>query len=472
MEQISERKVRRLAKKEKKHARAKRRADFAKRHQFLFFIGRFAILGVVVAGLTLTLKNGYEMYRQYKGTLKWEQADDTPIAEIDTDVLYSSKEEREARVRYDRTQSEIWDSATKNFKGDVSEDKMKILKEAYEGMTDNAKLKVEDYDEIVALWDIRTKIDQLFTDKSHQAFVADIDLVQLSETVTESFNIVANYLTGATKKHDAASQILEELYTIADAATSMISIISITNESYKLANANNAVTLSTSMDQETYETLKTNVANLPYTWDFVNKILQPLIDKSATTVEKNQALIDDYNRYLADQDRKAQFEKYVSDYNTAMQNLKNSIVPLPNFIGQSLASLQNWANNNNITLKVTYVVDSSMVGLVMTQNPSAGAYNKIVAGSTVSVTVGRAAPIVLPSSTNSSSSTLNSSSSSSLPEISSSSTLPTASSVETETTTSDNLDTLPSLTTAPVEEAAPVARLSENGNTTVVTIPQ
>lgn len=391
---------------DKKLERAKKRAEFKQKHPIYKWGMRgltTVIIGGVAYGIYTVGSIGFDLYKYYDDTVQWTKISGPPIANIEPQLLYATDENYDIKLKIVEIESEIWDNNAHKFTDKVTNAKVEKLRKLYKQAKEPKSYLKDTYTEIDTMWTVKTNLDSLFTDNTHTRFNDDVTIESLTQTTSENFVKIKDY---RVKNHEQAKIYQEEVYKITEATLEYRALLEQFEKSYQFTKTNDTVktknnktktrsdlTIKTNMNEDDLNALQLMVDNLHYKWVLVDNFIQPVLNNSEQSAHNNTINQKVKAEYDNDQSRKSTFEEYLKSYKSTMQELKDSVINLPNFVGRDVDDARKWANENGVTLIMTTKYSDEDENTVLSQTPNRDDYKKIVKGSALSVTVAKKRPV-------------------------------------------------------------------------------
>lgn len=376
-------------KKRKKLEKAKSRALFENKHKAVS-------IGFSVVVLSILSVSGYylyqtvdELYDNYANTLRWEKKSEIPISTIDPETLYASDEDKKNRELYLQELNGIWNQESHSFVEGVNSEKIEKLKVTYESITSSKVSLDTTYQEVMTMWSVKQKLDDLFVDglTSHRRLKRTSTLTSINNTLSESFDLISSYLIDS--KYTLANQYYVEISELTDELINFQKLINEFDSFYESSQEQRKLVLKTEVSNVGYQKLTYLLSTLHYEWEVVDNVIKPVIEKSESVVALNEAELLSYNAYIADSKAKEDFSKYLDNYKKEKDRLLLTVVELPNFVGLTKEEAEKKATSNSLTLQVTYetTTDKSKHLIVSKQSVDTQKYKTIMKGSTIEITV-------------------------------------------------------------------------------------
>ena len=355
-------------------------------------IGLIGTLGITLTSISVTGYFAHNLYHQFHQTKKWKRMSKTPFAELTPELLSADDSIKDLIQEYNQEEALLWDKSNHTLKIPSKKASVEHLQKLYKKLPESYQKTLTQYPEIVTLHQINQTL---------QAFKKDgipekKSLKDIQDYLRSSFDALYPYLI--ENQHKGAEDMYSQLQKLANDSNQYAIVLDTINQDYKLDKNR----LKTDMVNQHVQYLNDTLSKLHYKWGYIEKVIKPLIQKSADAVKSNESAADKYAKYLKDQEAKADFEQFESAYVAEQNRLKSLIIDLPDFTNKSFNDLSVWVSQNNMTLKVLEKDDSSKpYNIVLEQTPAKNKYDKIVKGSTITVTINKKKVVqpTLPSST-------------------------------------------------------------------------
>ena len=336
-------------------------------------------LTLIIASITTTSVIAYNLIQRFDTTKTWKRVSKAPLAELTPELLTADDHTKDLIQAYNKQESLLWDSASHNFKETPSKIKINKLQSLYNKLPKSYQASLKNYDEINKLYKI---LDKFNTITKNNTVSDKQSLKSIQDYLKHSFDELYPYL--AEDGHKAAENIYTSLQELASDSNQYALILDTINKDYKIDKNR----LTTDMMSEHIDYLNQLITKLHFKWNYIENKIKPLIKNSESVVKSNEQAVQRYNEYVNDQNAKAEFEQFEQQFITEQDRLKSLIIDLPDFTNKKLSELQQWADANQITLKIVEKdVSSKPYDTILEQTPAKNKYDKIVKNSTMTVVV-------------------------------------------------------------------------------------
>ena len=336
-------------------------------------------LTLIIASITTTSVIAYNLIQRFDTTKTWKRVSKAPLAELTPELLTADDHTKDLIQAYNKQESLLWDSALHNFKETPSLPNINKLQSLYNKLPKSYQASLKNYDEINKLYEI---LDKFNTITSNNTISDKQSLKAIQDYLKHSFDELYPYLV--EDGHKAAENIYTSLQQLASDSNQYALILDTINKDYKI----DKNSLTTDMMSEHIDYLNQLITKLHFKWNYIENKIKPLIKNSESVVKSNEQAVQRYNEYVNDQNAKAEFEQFEQQFITEQDRLKSLIIDLPDFTNKKLSELQQWADANQITLKIVEKdVSSKPYDTILEQTPAKNKYDKIVKNSTMTVVV-------------------------------------------------------------------------------------
>ena len=336
-------------------------------------------LVLITASVVTTGVIAYTLIQRFDTTKTWKRVSKTPLADLTPELLTADDHTKDLIQAYNKQEALVWDANAHNFKGTPSTANMDELRSLYKKLPKSYQASLKNYDEINKLYEVLDKFNVLTKD-GHIPEKETLKSIQ--DYLKNSFDVLYPYLI--KDGHKAAENIYTSLQQLASDSNQYAIVLDAINKDYQI----DKYRLKTDMISEHVDYLNQMIAKLHYKWNYIENKIKPLIQNSASAVKSNEHAAENYKNYLNDQEAKAEFEQFEKQFVAEQDRLKGLIIDLPDFSNKKLSELQQWADANQITLKIVEKdVSSKPYDTILEQTPNRNKYEKIVKGSTMTVVV-------------------------------------------------------------------------------------
>lgn len=338
-----------------------------------------------IAGIVLVIcVIGLNLIHEYHDSAHWTRITGPKTADIPTDILYASANEKADKLKYLKYQGLMWDADKHQLKKSASASNYDQLQKAY------SKLKNKDdvqttYDQIKEAWSFHQDYNDLLTSKGSVKMSTTPE--EVSQLINDHFPQITPYLVDSTQFQFANDEQAKMNKLASDQAV-MNAIVSNFAKQFK---ASGKRTLKSQIYATTSakKTFNQESKKLQMKWQ-LQKQFARIYNASGSLLEKHDVLMDALSAYQEDQSQMNSFNRFLSLWNKEQDKLNNQTVDLPDFTGKSKNDVDSWADKNNITVRYRYQSSSSVSdNTVLSQMPSASQYNKIIKGSSMIVYLAR-----------------------------------------------------------------------------------
>lgn len=338
-----------------------------------------------IAGIVLVIcVIGLNLIHEYHDSAHWTRITGPKTADIPTDILYASANEKADKLKYLKYQGLMWDADKHQLKKSASASNYDQLQKAY------GKLKNKDdvqttYDQIKEAWSFHQDYNDLLTSKGSVKMSTTPE--EVSQLINDHFPQITPYLVDSTQFQFANDEQAKMNKLASDQAV-MNAIVSNFAKQFK---ASGKRTLKSQIYATTSakKTFNQESKKLQMKWQ-LQKQFARIYNASGSLLEKHDVLMDALSAYQEDQSQMNSFNRFLSLWNKEQDKLNNQTVDLPDFTGKSKSDVDSWADKNNITVRYRYQSSSSVSNnTVLSQMPSASQYDKIIKGSSMIVYLAR-----------------------------------------------------------------------------------
>lgn len=338
-----------------------------------------------IAGIVLVIcVIGLNLIHEYHDSAHWTRITGPKTADIPTDILYASANEKADKLKYLKYQGLMWDADKHQLKKSASASNYDQLQKAY------GKLKNKDdvqttYDQIKEAWSFHQDYNDLLTSKGSVKMSTTPE--EVSQLINDHFPQITPYLVDSTQ-FQFANDEQAKMNKLASDQAAMNAIVSNFAKQFK---ASGKRTLKSQIYATTSakKTFNQESKKLQMKWQ-LQKQFARIYNASGSLLEKHDVLMDALSAYQEDQSQMNSFNRFLSLWNKEQDKLNNQTVDLPDFTGKSKSDVDSWADKNNITVRYRYQSSSSVSdNTVLSQMPSASQYNKIIKGSSMIVYLAR-----------------------------------------------------------------------------------
>lgn len=343
------------------------------------------VLHLLIAGVALVIVTiVFGLVHEYHDSAHWTRITGPKTADIPTDILYASADEKADKLKYLKYQGLMWDRDKHTLKPTASAENYRQLEKAYD------KLKRKDdvsqtNDQIKEAWSFHEDYNDLFSKKNTVKMSTTPE--EISQLIDDHFPKITPYVVDGTQ-YQFANDEQSKMNKLADDQATMNQIVTSFAKQYKASGKHTLKSriYATSAAKKKFKQLS---GKLHYHW-LLQKQLNRIYNASGSLLQKHDSMMDALLAYKEDQSQMNSFNKFLSFWNSEQDKLDNQTVDLPDFTGKSKSDVDHWASENNITVKYKYESSSSQPNnSVLSQMPSASQYDKIIKGSTMTVYLAR-----------------------------------------------------------------------------------
>ena len=343
------------------------------------------VLHLLIAGVALVIVTiVFGLVHEYHDSAHWTRITGPKTADIPTDILYASADEKADKLKYLKYQGLMWDRDKHTLKPTASTENYRQLEKAYD------KLKRKDdvsqtNDQIKEAWSFHEDYNDLFSKKNTVKMSTTPE--EISQLIDDHFPKITPYVVDGTQ-YQFANDEQAKMNKLADDQATMNQIVISFAKQYKASGKHTLKSriYATSAAKKKFKQLS---GKLHYHW-LLQKQLNRIYNASGSLLQKHDSMMDALLAYKEDQSQMNSFNKFLSFWNSEQDKLDNQTVDLPDFTGKSKSDVDHWASENNITVKYKYESSSSQSNnSVLSQMPSASQYDKIIKGSTMTVYLAR-----------------------------------------------------------------------------------
>ena len=343
------------------------------------------VLHLLIAGVTLviiTIMVG--LIHAYHDSAHWTRITGPKTADIPTDILYASANEKADKLKYLKYQGLMWDRDKHVLKPTASAENYRQLEDAYNKLKRKDDV-AETNNQIKEAWSFHQDYQELFSTKNH--IKMSTTPAEISQLIDDHFPKITPYVVDGTQ-YQFANDAQQKMNNLASDQAVMNQIVANFSKQYKASGDHTLKSkiYATSAAKKKFKKLS---GKLHYQWA-LQKQFNQIYTASGSLLQKHDSLMSALLAYKEDQSQMNSFNKFLSFWNSEQDKLDNQAVDLPDFTGKSKSDVDHWASENNITVKYKYESSSSQPNnSVLSQMPSASQYDKIIKGSTMTVYLAR-----------------------------------------------------------------------------------
>lgn len=343
---------------------------------------------------------GYNLYKIYKSSESWEKSASTPLASLDPYMLYLSDEDVEELEHYTSSFSKIYNKDNGTFYKTATQKRIDDLTKEYNGLANSLKEKEADnYNLVMKMWKIKSAYDKLWVDDNHKVLKKGVTASNVNDFINTYWKDIDAILEDDSIKKDYLISIYKELGKLQEDTALLSSLVSIFDSTYTVGEK--SIYVKEDVPSSNISEWATTKEKLSYNWPIITNYMNKIVSRSLDVLEKHDDRINLYNDVVKKQEEKEAYDNWVIKYN----DYKNMLIDIPYFEGKDISELREWANKNNITLRITTVrTNSANEDTIISQEPTNNSYSKIIKGSTMNVSVAKKPESIKPSSSTSSSS--------------------------------------------------------------------
>lgn len=400
--------------KRKKRLRAEKRQTFFTERPYYKIGFRVGIVSIITVTAGVSLYVARQMMLDYRNTSKWTKISGPELASLDADLLYLSAAQKKLRTDYTTQKEKVWNGEQQLLTSNATKEQMSQLTSMYESLDDKSKFEKE-YNEIITYYSIQESIADLFTDSDQTTLKESVTATGLSTQVQEMFSQLSPYLTQLTVSKQATI-LQNKLYSLAEDSIVLSQIVSQFQSAFNVTVDGTKIKGTTNLSTQKEKELRKLLTSIPHSkWEFVTKVLQPLLSEAKESVEVNQKVATAEANYKEEQERKSSFEVFLARYKEEEGRLNQNVIELPDFTKMTVVEAEEKAKEVGITLRKIFVTSSESDGTILSQTPSTSLYNRTLKGVVIELTIARSplpfSSTYTPSSSSSSSTSTSTSSS-------------------------------------------------------------
>lgn len=339
------------------------------------------VLHLLIAGVTLviiTIMVG--LIHTYHDSAHWTRITGPKTADIPTDILYASADEKADKLKYLKYQGLMWDRDRHVLKSTASAENYRQLEKAYDKLKRKDDVS-ETNNQIKEAWSFHQDYQALFSKKDHVKMSTTPE--EISQLINDHFPKITPYVVDGTQ-YQFANDAQTKMNNLASDQAVMNQIVANFSKQYTASGTHTLKSriYATSAAEKKFKALS---GRLHYHWALQQRFSQ-VYSASGSLLQKHDSMMSALLAYREDQSQMNSFNKFLSFWNSEKDKLDNQTVDLPDFTGKSKSDVDHWASENNITVKYKYESSSSQPNnSVLSQMPSASQYDKIIKGSTMTV---------------------------------------------------------------------------------------
>lgn len=343
------------------------------------------VLHLLIAGVALVIVTiVFGLVHEYHDSAHWTRITGPKTADIPTDILYASADEKADKLKYLKYQGLMWDRDKHTLKPTASTENYRQLEKAYDKLKRKNDVSSTN-DQIKEAWSFHEDYNDLFSKKNTVKMSTTPE--EISQLIDDHFPKITPYVVDGTQ-YQFANDEQAKMNKLADDQATMNQIVTSFAKQYKASGKHTLKSriYATSAAKKKFKQLS---GKLHYHW-LLQKQFNRIYNASGSLLQKHDSMMDALLAYKEDQSQMNSFNKFLSFWNSEQDKLDNQTVDLPDFTGKSKSDVDRWADKNNITVKYRYESSSSQPNnSVLSQMPSASQYDKIIKGSTMTVYLAR-----------------------------------------------------------------------------------
>ena len=369
IEQLSRREVFKMTLEKKRKKRSKRA------NLILTIITVAIISGIAIEGINLL--------SIYNSSKAWQKQSKTPIASLETYMLYLSQEDMDNLSEYTSKLSKIYDNNKGVFIDGVTQKDMDELKQEYDKLASSLKEKEEEKFKLVSnMWSMKSDYDALWN-KEHTALLDTTTPQTISDYVDKHWKIMDSYLENDSIQKEWLTNTYNEIVKLKDDTAKISALFNMFNNTYSVSDKK--IIVKKDIGSSTISEWNSTKSGLNFDWPIISKYMNEIINNSTKILEKHDKAINLYSEYSEASQNKNAFDSWNSKYT----QYNNSMIDLPNFIGKDIETVKSWSRDNGITLIINKVEDSAKKDTVISQTPTTYDYSKIMKGSSFTVNIAK-----------------------------------------------------------------------------------
>ena len=369
IEQLSRREVFKMTLEKKRKKRSKRA------NLILTIITVAIISGIAIEGINLL--------SIYNSSKAWQKQSKTPIASLETYMLYLSQEDMDNLSEYTSKLSKIYDNNKGVFIDGVTQKDMDELKQEYDKLASSLKEKEEEKFKLVSnMWSMKSDYDALWN-KEHTALLDTTTPQTISDYVDKHWKIMDSYLEHDSIQKEWLTNTYNEIVKLKDDTAKISALFNMFNNTCSVSDKK--IIVKKDIGSSTISEWNSTKSGLNFDWPIISKYMNEIINNSTKILEKHDKAINLYSEYSEASQNKNAFDSWNSKYT----QYNNSMIDLPNFIGKDIETVKSWSRDNGITLIINKVEDSAKKDTVISQTPTTYDYSKIMKGSSFTVNIAK-----------------------------------------------------------------------------------
>lgn len=385
IEQLDLKKKQKLQNRRKK---AQKLADFQQKHKLLFLLGRLSVIACVASSVYIVYSSFEELSNNYLNTKEWEKKSTIQLASLDVETLYASEGEKEIREYYLTKLNELWNNEEHRFVKQPNDQIIAELSTSYNEITTSKTSLQETYDEVMLMWSVKQKLDDLFINgsTSHRTLKKDSTMSKVSTTLNQVYDDISKFLIDS--KYSLANEYYVEISNLSDDLSKLSSIIYTFDSKFDRAGSQNQLNIKTDMLQADFSQLKSSINSLSYEWEIVNQVIDPVLKNSEAIISLNEADTIAFNQYQLDETEKTEFFQFLDTYKKDLEKVKSQLVETKSYIDRQKSDVENELKQLDIYVqwKTEKTKNKSKDQIIFKQNLDTSKYKYIKKGSTITLT--------------------------------------------------------------------------------------
>lgn len=373
--------VKRQYKKEKRLAKLRYRAKKDKAlHRILirvfFFISCLLLIVISVVALS-------HLNKIYKDSEEWKKSSPTKISSIPTDILYMNSKDRTQYLKYYDLYDKVWDENKNDFKKDATDQNMKNLDKAYHDIDKPMDKVKNSYNNVRRMWQIKSDYNRLV---SHKKINKDVSPNKVKSFITKN----ADYIVADLVKpgnHKFAKYMRTNMINLSSDLNKVDALLSSFNPNFKVED--NKIKVSDSALPGDKIKPENYIKNMYYDWSHIKNQVNMIMNEASPILDKHDKDLARYKNYLDDKNDESNFKSFKQSYNDAKKKLNAEIIKMPDLKGKTQFEAEEWANENNVTIHITYEESEDEEDMILDQTPDRSQYKKMLSSATLEITVSK-----------------------------------------------------------------------------------
>lgn len=374
------RKYKKAQKKEKLRLKAKNDKSLNK---VIIRVSLF-ILAIILIMISIVALS--HLNKIYKDTEEWKKSSPTKISSIPTDILYMNAHDRNKYLKYYDLYDNIWDSNKNDFKKDVNDKLMQDLKQAYNNINNPMSKVKSSYNNVNRLWQINQHYHKLVTDKKINKDVSPNDIKKF---VTKNADYIVKDLI-KPGDHKFSSKMHKNMLDLSNDVTKVDKLIASLDSNFTPDVKNKSIKVSGTALPGDKINYKDYINNMYYDWSYIQNQFKLIMNESEPILNNHDKHLAEYKQYISDKNDESNYKSFKSSFENAKKQLNSEIIDMPDFEDKYLSDAQNWANEHNVTLDITYEeTDDETENKIINQTPNKSEYKRMLSSATLNITVAK-----------------------------------------------------------------------------------